>query len=248
MMRWFRRKKEEDQIESAKPSFPFKEGEIQSVKTPDDMKPLFMAAEDKVSKYFESMEWDPANGRILIGGERYLLVRAASMRISFPEALAELMELDEGLNNPHIINVIYHLAKALGTADARKFHFSMGLDNPIEKLSAGPVHFAFTGWANVDIDAKSKPSPDENFFLMYTHPRSFEADSFIYIRGHKSPIPVCVMNAGYSAGWCSESFGVDLEAKEISCRARGDKECRFVMTHKDKLEDKVKEVLSQMAK
>jgi len=248
MMRWFRRRKEEDQIEAAKPSFPFKEGEVQSVKMPKEMKPLFLAAEDKVSKYFETMEWDPTNGRILIGGERYILVRAASMRINFPEALAELMELDEGLNNPHIIRVIYQLAKALGQADARKFHFSMGLDNPIEKLSAGPVHFAFTGWANVDIDPESKPSPDENYLLKYTHPRSFEADSFIVMRGAKSPIPVCVMNAGYSAGWCSESFGVELDARELTCRAKGDKECRFVMAHKDKLEDTVKKHLQKAAK
>jgi len=248
MMRWFRRKKEDGQDEAAKPSFPFKEGEVQSVKTPAEMKPLFIAAEDKVSKFFESMDWDPANGRILIGGERYILVRAASMRISFPEALAELMELEDGLNNPNIIKIIYQLAKALGQADARKFHFAMGLDNPIEKLSAGPVHFAFTGWANVDIDALSKPSPDENYFLMYTHPRSFEADSFIFMRGIKSPIPVCVMNAGYSAGWCSESFGIDLDAREITCRAKGDKECRFVMSHKDKLEETVKENLLKYAK
>jgi predicted hydrocarbon binding protein len=248
MMRWFRRKKEEDQIEAAKPSFPFREGETQSVKTPDEMKQLFVAAEDKVSKYFESMEWDPSNGRILIGGERYILVRAASMRINFPEALAELMDLDEGLSNPHIVNVMYQLAKALGRADARKFHFSMGLDDPIEKLSAGPVHFAFTGWANVDIDPASTPSPDENYFLVYTHPRSFEADSFIFIRGPKSPIPVCVMNSGYSAGWCSESFGIELEAKEITCRAKGDKECRFVMATQDQLEKKVKEVLKKYAK
>jgi len=248
MMRWFRRKKEEDQVEAAKPSFPIKENELLSVKAPKEMKPLFMAAEDKVSKYFESMEWDPANGRILIGGERYILVRAASFRISFPEALAELMDLDDGLNNPNIIKILYQLAKALGQADARKFHFSMGLDAPIEKLSAGPVHFAFTGWANVDIDPTSTPSPDENYFLMYIHPRSFEADSFIFMRGTKSPVPVCVMNAGYSAGWCSESFGIELEAKEISCRAKGDKECRFVMAHTSKLDEFVKKNLQKFAK
>lgn len=248
MMRWFRRKKDEDQIEAAKPSFPFKEGETQSVETPKEMKPLFVKAEDKVSKYFESMEWDPANGRILIGGERYILVRAASMRINFPEVLAELMELDGGLNNPHVIKIIYQLAKSLGQADARKFHFSMGLDDPIEKLSAGPVHFAFTGWANVNILPESKPSPDEDFYLIYTHPRSFEADSFIYMRGAKSPIPVCVMNSGYSAGWCTESFGVALDAKEIKCRAKGDSECLFIMAHTSKLDEKVKDYLAKTAK
>ena len=30
------------------------------------------------------------------------------------------------------------------------------------------------------------------------------------------------MNAGYSSGWCEESFGVTAVASEIMCRARGD--------------------------
>ncbi|TFF99790.1 MAG: hypothetical protein EU542_08700 [Promethearchaeota archaeon] len=247
MMRWFRRRKKEDQIEAAKPSFPFKEGETQSVTTPQNMQKIFLEAEDKVSKYFESMEWDPSNGRILIGGERYVLVRAASLRVNFPEALAELMELEGGLTNPHIVNIMYNLAKSLGRADALKFHFSMGLAEPIQKLSAGPVHFAFTGWANVNVLPESRPSPDENYYLIYTHPKSFEADTFIFMQGRKSPIPVCIMNSGYSAGWCSESFGLDLEAKEIKCRAKGDDECLFIMAPSSKLEDKVKDYLKREA-
>jgi predicted hydrocarbon binding protein len=49
------------------------------------------------------------------------------------------------------------------------------------------------------------------------------------------------MNAGYSSGWCSESFGLELDARELTCRAKGDKECLFIMTPNDKLEEKVKE-------
>ncbi|MHA1744252.1 MAG: V4R domain-containing protein [Candidatus Heimdallarchaeota archaeon] len=68
------------------------------------------------------------------------------------------------------------------------------------------------------------------------------------MQGTKSPIPVCIMNAGYSAGWCSDSFGIELEAKEITCRAKGDKECRFVIAHSSKLEKYVKENLQKFAK
>ena len=122
----------------------------------------------------------------------------------------------------------------------------MGFDDPIEKLSTGPIHFAYTGWAKVSIKPESRPSPDENYFLIYTHPQSFEADSYILTRGENSNLPICLMNAGYSSGWCSESFGLELDARELTCRAKGDKECLFIMTPVDKLEDKVKEYLSKI--
>ena len=41
---------------------------------------------------------------------------------------------------------------------------------------------------------------------------------------------------------------IELEAKEITCRAKGDKECRFVMAHSSKLEKYVKENLQKFAK
>ena len=41
----------------------------------------------------------------------------------------------------------------------------MKLKDPISKLSAGPIHFAYTGWAFVDILPESKASPDDNFYL-----------------------------------------------------------------------------------
>lgn len=39
------------------------------------------------------------------------------------------------------------------------------------------------------------------------------------------------MNAGYSAGWCQVSFGIELKAEEITCRAQGDDRCVFIMAH-----------------
>ncbi|NPE09189.1 MAG: hypothetical protein GNW80_12965, partial [Asgard group archaeon] len=146
-----------------------KSDELDTVEVPDTFKDKFKEAEEKVAKYFDLLEWDPSTGRILIGGERYILIRASAMRLGFPEAIASLLELDGGLNNPYVIKLIYQLAKSLGRSDARKFHLSMGFDDPIEKLSTGPIHFAYTGWAKVSIKPESSPSPDENYFLIYTH-------------------------------------------------------------------------------
>jgi len=105
-------------------------------------------------------------------------------------------------------------------------------------LSAGPIHFAFSGWAFVDISAESGPSPDENYFLLYEHPYSFESHSWL-AKNKKSSVPVCVMNAGYSSGWCEESFGLPLVAVEIECLAAGGDRWRFVMAPPSRIEEHV---------
>jgi two-component system sensor kinase FixL len=137
---------------------------------------------------------------------------------------------------------LFDIAHTIGKMDARSFHEKMNLRDPIEKLSAGPIHFAFTGWAFVDIFPQSKPTPDENYFLLYDHPFSFESHAWLQA-GKKSDFPVCVMNAGYSSGWCEESFGVPLLATEITCKARGDDACRFIMAHPSRIEQAVRDYL-----
>ncbi len=60
--------------------------------------------------------------------------------------------------------------------------------------------------------------------------------------GISSDKPVDFLNSGYSAGWCSEAFGLKLEAKEITCKAMGDAQCRFVMAPSRRIRDRVKEI------
>lgn len=130
---------------------------------------------------------------------------------------------------------MFDIGHVLGMEDAKVLHQKMKLKSPIEKLSAGPVHFAYSGWASVKIHPESKPVADENFYLKYDHPYSFEADAWIK-NDIKSKLPVCTMNAAYSSGWCQESFGIPLSAVEISCRAKGDDTCTFIMAHPNKIE------------
>src|SRR4029078_4964449 len=114
--------------------------------------------------------------------------------------------------------LLFDVAHAMGLADAKAFADRMEVEDPIARLSAGPVHFAHAGWAFVDISADSSPSPDENYYLLYDHPYSFESDAWLNAN-KATEAPVCVMNAGYSSGWCEHSFGVPLVAVEILCRA-----------------------------
>jgi signal transduction histidine kinase/CheY-like chemotaxis protein/HPt (histidine-containing phosphotransfer) domain-containing protein len=216
---------------------------LSTVSVPEPMVPLFQQAQDYVSRYFEERRFDPTEGTIEIFGQRYMLVRAASMSVEFFDQIMRLYE-DKGEDEAVAVarSLLFDLAHAVGAADARNFHLQMSVTDPIAKLSAGPIHFAHTGWAFVDISIESQPSPDENYYLLYDHPYSFESDSWIRA-GKKPNFPVCVMNAGYSSGWCEESFGVTLVASEILCQAKGDEWCRFIMAPPSRMEGRIQDYL-----
>lgn len=218
---------------------------LNTVKVPEEFEPIFLKAEEYVGKYFSERREDPSKGLIEVFGERYVLLRAASMSVDFFDTVKNLYR-DAGEEEATIVakSFLFDIAHALGKADARNFHKKMNLDGPIEKLSAGPVHLSHSGWAFVDLSPESKPSPDENFYLLYDHPHSFESDSWEK-SGKRSDFPVCIMNAGYSSGWCEESFGISLVTVEILCRAKGDTVCRFIMAHPSKIEDHIAEYLEK---
>ena len=208
---------------------------LKAVRVPEPFVSIFEKAQEYVDRYFEERRFDPSQGTIEIFGQRYMLVRAGAMSVEFFDQIMRLYE-DKGEEEALAVarSMLFDIAHAIGASDARNFHFRMSLDDPIEKLSAGPIHFAYSGWAFVDISAESRPSPDENFYLLYDHPYSFESDSWLKA-GKTVDFPVCVMNAGYSSGWCAESFGLTLVASEILCKAKGDEWCRFIMAPSDRI-------------
>ena len=202
---------------------------LRTVIVPEALQFLFDKAEANVGKYHKSLELNPENGTIEISGQRYLLLRASALSIEFLEGIMKYYR-DRGEKEAMAIgkNILFDLAHLIGVEDAVNFKRLMSLKNPMDLLSAGPIHFAYTGWAQVQIHQDSNPMPNQNFILRYSHPYSFEADSWIKA-GKKSEQPVCVMNSGYSSGWCEHSFGIKLTAVEITCKARGDAECSFIM-------------------
>jgi len=221
---------------------------LNTVQVPKQFEPIFQKAQEYASKYFKEKKEDPSKGTIEIFDERYILVRAASMSIDFFETIENLYKdrgKEEAINVAR--NFLFDIAHAIGKQDAKNFHKKLKLKDPIEKLSAGPVHFSHSGWAFVNIFPESKPTPDENFYLIYDHPFSFESDAWEK-KGKKPDFPVCVMNAGYSSGWCEESFSVPLVASEITCKAKGDESCRFIMAHPSKIKYYIKEYLEEEPK
>ena len=217
--------------------------EPSTVIVPDPIKDQFFEIEDKIRRYFNDINIDPDSGEITAQGQRYVLLRSDSLSHEFLDFVVERYA-DRPRNEAVSIgnNFLYDNAKVIGKKDALAFHKNLGLKDSVEKLSAGPVLFAFTGWANVEIFEESKPVPNEDYFLKFQHHNSFEAQSWIK-SGKVSDIPVCTMNCGYSAGWCEESFGIPLTTVEISCEAKGDDGCVFIMAPSDQVEKYVGEVI-----
>jgi two-component system cell cycle sensor histidine kinase/response regulator CckA len=217
---------------------------LKTVRVPASMEVPFLEAERHVSRYFRDRKDDPEHGTIEIFGERYILVRAASLSVDFHALVERIYGADRsGEANEFAQSILFDLAHAVGKSDARNFHTKMGLVDPIAKLSAGPIHFAHAGWAFVDIFPESQPSPDENFRLVYDHPYSFESDAWVRA-GAVRATPACTMSAGYSSGWCEESFEMTLVSTEILCRAKGDPVCRFLMAHPDRMAEVVERYLA----
>jgi PAS domain S-box-containing protein len=219
----------------------FNPSSLATVSVPEAFKPIFDKAQDNVKHYFTDIVADPAKGMIDISSERYLLIRASTLAINFLDTIHKVYaDRDPGEAESIGQSILFDIGHTIGMNDARALHQKLGLVDPVEKLSAGPVHFAYTGWAYVNIHEKSNPVPNDDFVITYDHPYSFEAHSWL-TAGRQSKHPVCIMNAGYSSGWCEESFGIPLTAVEITCRAKGDDTCTFIMAPPRRIVERIQE-------
>lgn len=216
--------------------------ELKSAKVPPPLVPLFSQAEKKVEEYFKDLNRSPTEGSVEINGERYLLVRANSMAVDLHHFLLDKYPLmDKNGAIQASFDVVYDIAFSFGKSDAKHFKEKSDTKDPIEQLAIGPLKFAHAGWSLVEIHPDSKPVKSDDFFLNYFHPQTFEAESWLKEKG-KTQFCTCYMNAGYSAGWCSQSFGMTLRAFEIKCRAKGDEHCHFIMAPPHRLQDHLERI------
>lgn len=202
---------------------------LKSVRAPAPFVPLFEAAEGQIGGMFDRFDHQPQKGSIHVGGERYLLVRANGFYLAWFDAMAETFGEDMARQ------FVYNTAREIGRNDSREISAKLELAEPPVKLAAGPVHFAHAGWAIVDIMDDSAPAPDESYYLHYRHPNTFESEVCLR-QGRETDKCMCLFSAGYSAGWCSEAFGLEVHAREFTCSARKDEHCEFVMGPADKLD------------
>ena len=212
-----------------------------TVRVPLQFAKLFEDAETYVREHFSAIKMLPERGTIHVGDQRYVLVRAESLTMGFLEVMRDLIGEEEALK------FWYRMARVIGREDAQAFCAARKLVDGPARLSTGPVHFASTGWARVEIDDRSRLASDDSYYLEYTHPNTFESETWTKA-GKEATRPVCVFSAGYSAGWCSESFHLEVHAREVTCVAAGGKECRFVMCPFERLDSHARDVLARTNK
>ena len=158
-----------------------------------------------------------------------MLMRCESLFWSWFDALASTF------GEQAARDFVYTTAREIGRADSIDFAERLQVVDGLERLSSGPIHFAHAGWALVEILSDSRPATDSSYFLHYKHPNTFESE-VLASRKIVASRPACLFSAGYSAGWCSHAFGVDVHAREVRCIAMGQAACEFVMSDSDSLD------------
>src|SRR5512143_4099441 len=100
---------------------------LRSVRVPWDVEPMFAKAEEVVSQYFRDRKDDPTEGKIEIFGERYLLVRAASLSVEFFDLVRVFDGAGrEGGGDDFARDILYDLAHRGGRPDVKYLHAKMG--------------------------------------------------------------------------------------------------------------------------
>jgi len=222
----------------------------------DSMIPACLKIEGMIEKLFATAnmyQWRK-EGIITIADQRYLMLRASSISSGFLSNATYIFNgLITGINkNDFIPRLLFSLARIMGTCDAVSIFgecdpasiFDDAMENKQSKLSKYlcecSVRLSYMGWGFIKIMPESNINPDNmNEFVIHiehsTKHKNFECDSF----SNKSCTPehpVCAMNSGYLSGWLSHCAQHPLVAVEVTCIARGDSQCHFIIAPQAQLE------------
>lgn len=196
---------------------------VKTVEVPPDLEGIVDDIESKYETFFNNdLKYIPEEGRIQLVGDNVMFIGLKTLGISLKD------ELDTVLGEAGRDLLIYRLGQSFGRAEAERLLPKLNLSSPAERLAAGPIWAAYSGFVRVRLLPGCNPVEGNDYFLIYDHPNNFEAELWKK-HGRKAANSICYFNGGYSSGWCSVVAGVDLEAEEIMCEAAGDSVCRFIM-------------------
>ena len=140
---------------------------LNSVSVPEQFADIFADMDSRIKAFFSDIKCMPEKGSLEIGGMRFRFAQSKGLATAFGATMSEIYG-EKGAQQ-----ILYKLGKSLGAIEAKTFHKHFGLTNPLEKLAAGPVYFAYSGWAFVEILPSSAPQSNEDYVLTYNHPNSF---------------------------------------------------------------------------
>ena len=162
-------------------------------------------------------------------------------------ALAALgLDLESTLNEePHfLLDVCFlgalhsELVEHLGRDEAHATLFQLGLLHGLRDaalvLRAGfggsPLELPVESPATPRLAIRFAPnpaSPADRFEIRGSWPERHEAEAYVTAVGSGTD-PICYVSSGYTSGWLSGIFDLDVLALESECSASGDSACQFV--------------------
>src|SRR5439155_13557597 len=184
-----------------------------------------------MSQYQERLVRNPGVGEVLLAGVSHALVPTRVMGQELPRELRELVGEDLAPV------VMYRLGYLIARNQAKAFYVDRHID-PSEseyRVMAGAFHLAWTGYADADV-LIWEPEPSEDFLVLWESDNSFCAREAIKAGVRNR---ACHLLAGYASGWSTEATGTPLETNEIACRAEGVSHCRFLVAHRDRIQQRL---------
>ena len=162
-------------------------------------------------------------------------------------ALAALgLDLESTLNEePHfLLDVCFlgalhsELVEHLGRDEAHATLLQLGLLHGLRDASlvlragfgGSPLELPVESPATPRLAIRFAPnpaSPADRFEIRGSWPERHEAEAYVTAVGSGND-PICYVSSGYTSGWLSGIFDLDVLALEAECSARGDSACQFV--------------------
>ena len=196
---------------------------VKTIEAPPELHGLIESIEAKYDELFKTkLEFLPEESRIKLVGGEVMFIGLKAIAIDLKD------ELDSVLGEQGRNLLIYRLGQSFGRSEAERLLPQLDLKDIVPRIAAGPIWAAYSGFVRVRLLPGSVLEANDNYFLFYEHPNNFEATLWKE-SGRTSTEAICFFNAGYSSGWCSVASGVELDAEEILCEAKGDAACRFIM-------------------
>jgi len=194
---------------------------------------LIARAVDDMTQYQKLLARDPSHARVSLARVNHALVPTHVLARDLPIELAEMLGAEIAPT------VMYRLGWLIGTTHARAFFAErdVAIADRSYRVLTGPFHFAWAGYGDVEL-LVWEPNLDETFLVLWESRNSFSAQEAINDNIRKR---ACDLQAGYSAGWCTEATGLPIEVVELACRAEAVSTCRFVMAHADRVSDRASE-------
>lgn len=186
----------------------------------EDVTELANRATREMREFQTSLRREPEQAHVVLGGLRHALIPTHIL------ARDLLRELDVLLGRSEGAMVLSRIGRLTGRSQAEAFFADREVAaDAAFRVLCGPMYFAWAGYGDVDMLLWEIES-DDDFAILWESDNSFSAIEAVRDGDRRRS---CHLQAGYAAGWCEVAMGMQLETKEIACRAEGVSHCRFLI-------------------